>query len=248
MGLYLANILDSSTVDYPGKLASVIYLCICPYSCPFCHNPELKDIKNCSLTEIDYIVDLLKDNFLIDAVCITGGEPLAQEETIELLRALKQNTDFLLKIDHNLYFPDRLELALPFLDMISTDIKAPLDERYGKLTGRSDWETVVKNVKKSLELLKTWDKPKEGRTTVVPGMNDSEDDIREVANIIKDYNYDILTLQQFRNDKTLDPKLMELTPPSLEKMRSLGRVAKEILPDRTVKIVTAESGFEEIKL
>jgi pyruvate formate lyase activating enzyme len=84
-----AGIVDNSTVDYPGRLSAVIYLCGCPYRCPWCQNAELiSNEGSCKPTEISYIVDRLKENFLIQAVCVTGGEPLMQEGTIELLEGI----------------------------------------------------------------------------------------------------------------------------------------------------------------
>ena len=117
MKLNFAGIVDHSTLDYPGKSAAVVYLCGCPYRCPWCQNPELVFEEGCTEIEIDKIIKNLNENFLLDAVCVTGGEPLMQKNTIELLKKIKQDTDLLLKIDHNGYFPERLKKALPYLDI-----------------------------------------------------------------------------------------------------------------------------------
>ena len=246
MKVKFAGIVDNSTLDFPGKVSAVVYLCGCPYRCPWCHNPELVKEEGCEEIEIDNIVVGLKENFLIDAVCVTGGEPLMQENTIELLKSIKENTKLLLKIDHNGFYPDKLREALKYLDFFTTDVKAPLNEKYGKVTGLSGWEEVVKRVKQSHEILKQWNGKKEARTTIVPGLHD-EDDVREIAKIVKDVGFEFYILQQFRPNKTLDPDFEKKKSPSLEEMRKLGKIAKEILPDIMVKIVTQENGFEEIK-
>jgi len=243
-----AGIVDHSTLDYPGKSAAVVYLCGCPFRCPWCQNRELVlEEENCRLIEIDEILKQLKENFLLDAVCITGGEPLLQEETIELLGRIKSETKLLLKIDTNLYFPDMLEKAIPYLDFFTTDVKAPLDERYGRVVGLPDhWKEIVARVRKSLSILKGWDKKKEARTTIVPGLIDSKEDIEEAAKIVNDTGFSLYTLQQFRAERTLDPEYEKIKSPSVELMHELGRAAKKHLPDTKVQIVTEKNGFEEI--
>ncbi|MBU4124290.1 MAG: hypothetical protein KKI14_02400, partial [Nanoarchaeota archaeon] len=88
--------------------------------------------------------------------------------------------------------------------------------------------------------------PKEARTTIVPGLNDSEEDIANIAKIVNEYKFDLYTLQQFKPKNTLDPNYMNIPSPSLEQMRILGKLAKSLLPQTKVRIVTLEKGFESI--
>ena len=37
----IGGLLKFSLIDYPGKVAAVIFTQGCNYRCPFCHNPEL---------------------------------------------------------------------------------------------------------------------------------------------------------------------------------------------------------------
>ncbi len=244
-----AGIVDNSTIDYPGKLCAIIYLHGCPYRCPWCHNAELVTGEgNWSEISIDEIIRQLKDNFLIQAVCVTGGEPLMQAETIELLKNIKEETDLLLKIDTNGYFPDRLDKALGYLDFLTMDVKAPLDERYGEVVGLpEEWKKIVGNVKKSLEKIKRWNKDAEARTTIVPGLIDKKEEIEEVIEVVKDAGFKQYTLQQFRAEKTLDQAYGKIMSPSLESMQELGRIAKKHMPKERIKIVTQQNGFEEIE-
>ena len=160
----VGRIMDFSTVDYPGHPCAMIFLYGCSYKCPWCHNPELVIGTEYNEMKTEEIVKKLKESLLIDAVCITGGEPLLQKETIGLLRKIKQETKLLVKIDNNLYFPEQLEKALDYLDMISVDIKSTF-ENYKVATGSpEDLEKVIYNTKRSLSLLKNWSKLKEART------------------------------------------------------------------------------------
>jgi len=244
-----AGIVDNSTIDYPEKLSAVVYLCGCPYRCPWCQNAELVfNEGNCKPTGIDEIIDQLKENFLIQAVCVTGGEPLMQKETIEFLKRIKSETDLLLKIDSNGFFPERLKKALPLLDFFTTDVKAPPNERYGGVVGLPDqWQKIVERVEKSLDILKKWNHQKEARTTIVPNLIDKKEDIEKIAKLVDEVGFTLYTLQQFRAERTLDPEYEKIQSPSLELMQEMGVTAKEHLPKTKVQIVTQQNGFEEIK-
>ena len=101
--LNFAGIVDSSTIDYPGKVVAVVYLCGCDFRCPFCHNKDIVlSSDSCKKLEIKEIIDKLKENFLIEGVCITGGEPLLQEDTVEQCRTIakKENRSLNGQVQH----------------------------------------------------------------------------------------------------------------------------------------------------
>ncbi|MCD6477026.1 MAG: anaerobic ribonucleoside-triphosphate reductase activating protein [Candidatus Aenigmarchaeota archaeon] len=243
--LNFAGIVDSSTIDYPGKHCAVIYLCGCNFRCPYCHNKDLviKNERFCKTVEISEIVDKIKANYLIDAVVITGGEPLLQKDTIKLIDMLK-STKLPVKIDTNLSFPDMLKTVINRLDFISVDIKADLDNYISVVNANID----IDKIKKSLEILKQADIKKEARTTIVPGLTDSKELIEKIGYIVRDVGFDYYTLQQFRPKNTLDPKYENIEATSYEKMMELGKLAKKILPNTIVRIATLKNGFEEIFL
>ncbi len=243
--LNFAGIVDSSTIDYPGKIVAVVYLCGCDFRCPFCHNKDIVlDPESCKKLEAEEIIRQLKENFLIEGVCITGGEPLLQEEAIDFIKALK-NTKLLVKLDTNMSYPDRLASVINHLDFIAVDIKAPI-EKYGLAIGLSDANKIVESLRKSLEILKSSKVPKEARTTIVPGINDTEEDIAEIAKIVADTGFDVYSLQQFRPKNTLDPEYEDKPSPSTELMQNLGKVAKKYLPNSRVRVATMEHGFQDV--
>lgn len=244
--LNFAGIVDSSTIDYPGKVVAVVYLCGCDFRCPFCHNRDivLNPEKFCKKIEIDDIVKQLEENFLIQGVCITGGEPLLQGETIDLIKKLKK-TRLLVKLDTNTSYPEKLAEVINFVDYVAIDLKAPI-EMYGLATGLSNTTEIIESLKKSLIILKNSKVSKEARTTIVPGINDKEEDIAKIANIVSEHGFDIYTLQQFRPKNTLDPEYENKESPSVEHMRKLGTVAKKILSNTRVRVGTLKHGFEDI--
>ncbi len=253
--LLWAGMLDFSAVDYPGKPCAIMFLCGCPFRCPWCHSPELAlaDPNSCVEKNIDEIVERLKQNFVISAVSITGGEPLMQPTTIELLKLIKTETTLLTKIDSNCYFPEQTEKALPFLDAISIDIKAPLtSEKYAVAVGKKDLENLIERIKQSHDLLKQWKTSHpnfliEVRTTIVPEINDKQEDIQQICQQINYIGADIYTLQQFRPTKTLATAYKAKKQPKREKIIALAKVAKSVLKKTKVRIVTEENGFEDIE-
>lgn len=250
-----AGMLDFSAVDYPGKACAIMFLCKCPFRCPWCHSPELvlEDPATCTEIDIDELVERLKQNFTISAASITGGEPTMQPALIDLLKAIKAKTTLSTKIDTNGFFPEQLEKALPFLDAISTDIKAPQDnEKYGAAVGRNDLKNLVERIKQSHKILKEWKSAHpnfliEVRTTIVPNINDNAEDIKQISQEVAYIGADIYTFQQFRPGKTLENSYKTKQQTSYNKMLELARVAKSLLPNTKVRIVTQEKGFEIIE-
>ena len=243
--LDFAGIVDNSTVDYPGKICAVIYLCGCDFRCPFCHNREVvfNDQNVCKKVSVDEIVEQIKSNFLIDGVVITGGEPLMQNDTIELISKLKGVK--MIKLDTNASYPEMLEKVICMTDFVAIDVKAPF-EKYGLAIGSSNDAKIVENVKRSMSILKNSNIPKEARTTIVPGINDSEEDMIKMCEIVKSGGFELYTVQQFRPANTLNPEYEKVPSPSTEEMRSLAIIAKKNLPDIRVRVVTLANGFEDI--
>ena len=192
---------DLSLIDYPGHMASVVFVGGCNFRCPFCHNRTLvlspDEIKH---LDIDEITGRMKDaKTFIDAVVITGGEPTIWkdlESFIEKVKALGLKV----KLDTNGSRPDVIKnlLAKGLLDYIAMDIKTSF-ERYHKASGVN---INPKLIKESITLIKESGIEHEFRTTCVPGLID-ETDIRQISNYLgKNEHY---TLQQFRPETTIDP-------------------------------------------
>lgn len=73
----VAGVTKVSTVDYPGELATVIYMPGCNMHCPYCHNREvaLNQTAGIPWENVKWWLDS-KSN--ITAVVISGGEPMLQ--------------------------------------------------------------------------------------------------------------------------------------------------------------------------
>lgn len=172
-----------SLLDYPEKICAIVFTAECNFRCPFCHNPSLV-LDAAALTEPPKQPERpeIKEeeifNFLssrvgkLDGVCVTGGEPLLQPDIIDFIRRI-HDLGFLVKLDTNGSFPDRLEAILNenLVDYVAMDIKNS-EEFYPLTMGITKFS--LNNVKKSANLLLVSDIKYEFRTTVVKELHTAD--------------------------------------------------------------------------
>jgi pyruvate formate lyase activating enzyme len=205
--LKFGGLQKTSLIDFPDKIASVLFTAGCNLRCPFCHNWRLvSEPEGPFLTE-DQVLQVLESRKRhVKAVVITGGEPTTQKDLPKFLAKLKE-IGFAVKLDTNGFFPDVLEECLPHLDYVALDVKTSL-EKYN-LLGAQSTESYVRTV----EMLKQGKVDYEFRTTVVPGLVDAEDIIK-MGELVKDAKR--LVLQQFIPNDTLDKAFHNVKPYSPE--------------------------------
>ena len=235
--MYVGGTLISS-VEFHGNMSLVIFMSKCPLACRYCHNVELlEDDTEKSFEEVKMDIDHAAD--FIDAVVLSGGEPLMQlDALIEILTYVK-SINLKTKLDTSGIYPEKIEklLELELLDFVSLDVKAPF-EKYRKVTGAN----VGSQVKKSMKLINNDPNVHlEVRTTYVPTLHTKKD----IRNLVMDVEGDIYTIQQFRNKKVLDPALEKVEVPN---PHDLVKLAEDIKPlfDGVVKVKTAEFGEQVI--
>ncbi|MBI5789679.1 MAG: anaerobic ribonucleoside-triphosphate reductase activating protein [Candidatus Schekmanbacteria bacterium] len=221
----IKGFIETSFLDWPGKVAAVVFLPGCNFRCPYCHNHELV-LRPQTLLNIplDNILERLKGfKGWIDGVVISGGEPTLQGKLPELIGIFKQE-GFLVKLDTNGSRPDLLEqlISKRLLDYIAMDVKAPLDDlHYRRVTGKA---VDVRQIRKSCDLLMSSPIEYEFRTTICPALlnlHDCEDLFAQLSGAKK------LTLQNFNPHSTLDPKLQDIAPLSAQEMQALLESAKK---------------------
>ena len=236
--MYVGGTLISS-IEFHGNMSLVIFMSKCPLACRYCHNVELlENDTEKTFEEIKSEIDNAAD--FIDAVVLSGGEPLMQlDALIELLTYIK-GIGLKTKLDTSGIYPDKIEklLDLGLLDFVSLDVKAPF-EKYRKVTGAN----VGSQVKKSMKLLNSDDNVHlEVRTTYVPTLHTKKD----IYNLVNDVEGDIYTIQQFRNKNVLDPALEKVEVPNPHDLRKLAEQIKPLF-DGVVKVKTGEFGEQIIE-
>lgn len=193
----------TSLVDFPNRVASVLFTPGCNLRCPFCHNWRIVlDPKPPFLQEEAALKILENRKRYVDAVAVTGGEPTMHKEIPKFLRKLKER-GFAVKLDTNGFYPQVLEECLPYVDYVALDVKTSL-EKYERL-GTKDTAPLVR----SIEIMNSGKVECEFRTTVVPGFVETEDikRIGELAKGAKTYAF-----QQFVPEDTLEKSLKTLKP------------------------------------
>jgi pyruvate formate lyase activating enzyme len=190
-----------SLIDYPDKICAIVFTQGCNFRCPYCHNPELVDTKrsaNIGLTEDEVLSFLDRRKGKLNAVTITGGEPLLQSDLCAFLSAIKR-LGYLVKLDTNGSFPSRLEgiMQSKFVDYIAMDIKTSLDKYHQVIKRKIDTRKILD----SIRLIMDSGLEYEFRTTVVQAFFE-RDDFYKIGQLIK--NARLYVLQKFVPSKTLD--------------------------------------------
>ena len=223
----IKGFLETSFLDWPGKIAAVVFLPCCNFRCPFCHNARLilepEKLQNIPLSHVLSRLDEFHD--WIDGICITGGEPTNHLRLSELITALKDK-GLAVKLDTNGSNPDFLKALIRdrLIDCVAMDIKAPLDQTsYSRLTGIP---VEINTIRASIDLLRSSLIEVIFRMTVVPDLL-REDDIFQTARDLRPAHQFIL--QQFRPLDVLDPALSRLTPWPEERLKQAQLRVDEIL-------------------
>jgi len=197
-------------IDYPGRLAATVFLCGCNFHCPWCYSSELvlpKKIKNQpKISEKEFFDFLNERKNLLEGVTICGGEPTINKDLPQFCKKIRR-LGYFVKLDTNGSNPEMLEELInnKLIDYVAMDVKLP-KERYPEIYGK---RVKIKNIEKSINILKIKKIDSEFRTTVVPTILDKED-ISKIARWVgpaKRYY-----LQNFRPEKTIDPKFEKIKP------------------------------------
>lgn len=192
--MVIKGIQKLTCLDYPDKLATVVFTGGCNYKCPFCHNGEIACKANTVPTISDSeIMEIIKNHVgKIDGIVISGGEPTLQSDLLDFMQSIKE-LGLLVKLDTNGTNTKVLNRAIDrkLVDYVAMDIKNNVG-KYSDTTGVSD--TKLYNVIQSVQILKQEKIPYEFRTTVVKELHTIKD-ILEIA--IKTVGSSPYYLQQF---------------------------------------------------
>ena len=197
-------------IDYPGRIAATVFLTGCNFRCPFCYSSELvlpEKIKNQpKISEKDFFIFLKERKELIEGIVLCGGEPTISKGLTPLIKKIKK-MGFSVKLDTNGSDPKLLKTLIDkkLVDYIAMDIKGP-KERYNNFSGT---KADVKKIQKSIDILKEGKVDYEFRSTIVPTLHKREDVI-EMAKWIRGAKR--YYLQNFRSEKTIDPKFEKIKP------------------------------------
>lgn len=172
-------------LDYPGKMAAIVFTLGCNLRCPFCYNPNLvlpEMIRHASIMSNSEVLAFLKKRKkYLEGVVITGGEPLLHKGIITFCRRVKK-LGYKIKLDTNGLRPDVLKQLLDrkLIAYFAMDIKGPL-EKYQKFSGVPAKPEIIAE---SIKLIKESGLPYEFRSTLVKGLH-SKAAVGKMARAIK---------------------------------------------------------------
>ncbi len=199
--MLIAGLQKSSLLDYPEKIAAVVFTCGCNFRCDYCHNPDiLTDFRSDAACDEQHMLDFLNSRKgKLDAVVVSGGEPTLQKDLPEFFKKIKSR-GFLTKLDTNGTNPDVVKKLVHkgLVDYIAMDIKAPV-EKYHLITNTC---TDIEKIKESIDFIMNCGVDYEFRTTVVKSSLD-EKDLENIGKTIKGAKR--YYLQKFVATKTLNP-------------------------------------------
>ena len=227
---YVHSIQSLGTVDGPG-VRSVVFLSGCPLRCIYCHNPDTWERKESQLIEASTLAERLLHFYSFiknGGVTFSGGEPLLQAEFVTEVTTLLQKDGLHVAIDTcGAPLTPAAERLMGFADLFLLDIKMTTEEDYKRCTGGSLAQTMA-----FLDRLEEMQKDVWIRHVVVPGINDSEEDILRLADLIRGYTcIKKVELLPFKNlclekYKSLNiPFPLEGTPPmKMDKLEKLEQI------------------------
>lgn len=220
MSIVIKGFQKFSLIDYPNKTSAVIFTGGCNFDCVYCHNKELISYNRNDMISEKEILDFLQTRIgLLDAVCVSGGEPTLQKDLPQFINKIKK-MGFLIKIDTNGTNPEMLKNLIDknLIDYAAMDIKASLDwknyEKIIKVKNRS----LIEAVKKSVKILLQGKIDYEFRTTVAKNLLDKSN-IEKISKFIRGAKK--YYLQNFvKSEKIRYNKLNPLNKDELEELKS----------------------------
>ncbi|NIM02994.1 anaerobic ribonucleoside-triphosphate reductase activating protein [bacterium] len=221
MKILIKGLIETSLIDWDGKIVSTLYTPYCNFRCPYCQNAGLiLSPDQYETIPFEVISNLLTSHQnWIDGICLTGGEPCFFEDLPEFLGKIR-NLAMKIKLDTNGTFPEMLRRVIDrgLVDYVAMDIKAPLNFNAYERSTRIKSKELFEKVRESVNLIVHSGVDYEFRTTVVPGLHNDED-ILEIAREIKGARK--YALQNFSNRETMDPEFQKIAPYKIEELENM---------------------------
>lgn len=161
-----------TALDYPGKVACIVFTAGCNLRCPFCQNSTLATGEEPLIDEGEVMSFLQMRRKLLDGVCISGGEPLLQPDVKPFIYKVKE-LGYSVKLDTNGTLPEKLNELLRegLLDYVAMDVKNVPEKLSLTAGGAVDCGAIDR----SIDLLMKSGVDYEFRTTVVREFHTAED-------------------------------------------------------------------------
>ena len=226
-----------AAVDGPG-VRMAIFLQGCPQRCVYCHNPDTWQPTGGDEMTADALVKkaqrfrpYYKDN---GGVTVSGGEPFMQAEFVGTLMKKLKEVNIHTAVDTcGFYLDDKVKAALEYVDLVLLDIKHSDKDGYKNIT-KTEYERLIR----FLDYMKETDQPMWIRHVVVPGLTDSEDEVRAMCDMLRGANVERIDLLPYHtlgvdkwHDLGIPYELEDVNPPEDETMKKLRAITEKFVED-----------------
>lgn len=211
---------------FPGRDALSFGMLGCDFHCGYCQNwvtsQALRDdraVSRPTFADPEQLVRLAIEHGA-PVVVSTYNEPLITSEwAVEIFKLARQAGLVCGYVSNGNATPQVLEFIRPYVELYKVDLKGFDDRHYRELGG------VLANVLETIRLLKRMDFWVEVVTLIVPGFNDSDDELRRIAEFLASVSTDIpWHVTAFHPDYRMDD--IAATPPeTLLRAYDIGRAA-----------------------
>jgi formate C-acetyltransferase len=191
--------------DGPG-IRTTIFFQGCGLRCLWCQNPEALSLTSIPSPDSDFPMSKVVEIVLRDkdyyfktggGVTLSGGDPLLQdpESLIRLLKILK-NENIHIAVETSLHVPwENISKPAPYIDLFLVDLKAVGDDDLHRKCTKQDSRLIHSNIRKLLDAKANI----KFRMVMVPGYNDSEQQIKATAEFLKSIHYKTIELMKYHN-------------------------------------------------
>jgi pyruvate formate lyase activating enzyme len=222
-----SGIQKTSLIDFPHRIATVLFTPGCNLRCPFCHNWRLVlEPKPPFLNEETVFKILESRRKYVNAVAITGGEPTMYKDLPLFIKSLKER-GFSVKLDTNGFLPHVLEACLTHVEYVALDVKTSL-EKYSLLGARDTTDFL-----RTIEILKNGNVDYEFRATVVPGFIDAEI-IPKIGELVEGGKR--FAFQQFVPGDTLNKDFNGIKPYPPEVIAGFAETMKKYVAETMLRV------------
>lgn len=221
----IKGFIESSLLEWEGKIASVVFLPGCNLRCRYCHAGHLvfHPDRLESIPRHRVMAYLARQSNWVDGLVVSGGEPTLHASGLPELLEEARSHGLQTMIHTNGTQPDVLGRLLErdLLDALSMDVKAPLTpDDYRRVVNAP---VDVDAVRRSIELVRDSDTDYEFRVTLVPGLVGAQE-LRRLAPELKGARR--IALQNFQPDHCLDRDLRVVAPFGAEQLDEFERMVE----------------------
>ncbi len=167
-----------SLIDYPGKVAAVIFTRVCNLNCGYCNKqqPEFSKLffERFDLVPLNVLNYLEHHRNSLNGVVITGGEPTINKDLPAFLKEIK-TMGFSVKLDTNGTNPQMLEqiISKRLVDFIEMEIKIlPIKKLTDGTENNQMTDEIIEKLISSILIIKYSPVATGFRTVILPGIHD----------------------------------------------------------------------------